>query len=504
MSAKLLPTLACLILGSMLSVACGDNATLDNPTTLPDLLEPRGESSLAFSHPDDCAACHPQHVQEWEMTPHAYALKDPVFTAMVRMGQAQTQGKLGQFCVQCHTPTGLATEQTGVFFDEDTQVFAQNLEVDAIAQSGVTCTACHSMTNVVEPVNARVVYTPTGVMQGPIADPIDNDFHASVYNELFDSETVGFGKMCGSCHNVENPKGAKVEQTFTEFEASGAKAAGKTCVSCHMPEYTGRAAEGPDAPAGVPERTLHRHTFVGVDVSLLPEGEFPGDAEMRGLVEQLLQDSTELAASFDHASRELRCGITNKAGHAIPSGATAERQMWLEVIVRDLEGEVVFESGTLDPDGDLRDGIGNHTTEAGSDPQLAYFGQVMIAIEGFADMTSGQKAQARAKIDADCLPLGQGGIRAQSAGHPVEMPWQADWQCDSLVAADSTAPHSYDLSDLPAGKYTASVRLLFRSFPPFFLRLLEAEAGLDPAVKERVPTVEMESRTVSFSLTDSP
>lgn len=469
------------------------------PSDRPDLLEPRNTEALAFQHPEDCRTCHPQHVQEWEMTPHAYALKDPVFRAMVEMGQAATEGKLGQFCVQCHTPTGLATEQTPVVYNEDTLLFEQSLETDAIGQTGVTCTACHSMTNVVEPLNARVVYTPNGVMQGPISDPVDNDFHASAYNELFDESVEGFGRMCGSCHNVVNPKGALVEQTFNEFEASSAAANGKNCVTCHMPAYTGKAAEGPDAPLGVPERTLHRHTFVGVDVSLLPEGEFPGDAEMRMLVTELLQESAELSTAFVTSDGELRCRIRNLAGHAIPSGATAERQMWLEVIVRDDAGQVVFESGTLDENGDLRDGISKHNSAAGTDPSLAYFGQVMIAIDGFATMTDEEKLEARQEIDADCLPFGRGAIVEGSIGHPVEMPWQADWQCDDLIAADSGAQRSYDLSELRPGAYTAEVRLLFRSFPPFFLRLLEDEAGLDPAVKERVPIVEMESRSISFS-----
>jgi hypothetical protein len=44
------------------------------------------------------------------------------------------------------------------------------------------------------------------------------------------------------------------------------------------------------------------------------------------------------------------------------------------------------------------------------------------------------------------------------------------------------------------------VRLLFRSFPPHMLRILEAEAGLDPEVLRRLPTVEMETATVEFEL----
>lgn len=42
-------------------------------------------------------------------------------------------------------------------------------------------------------------------------------------------------------------------------------------------------------------------------------------------------------------------------GHNVPTGFDAERLVWLEVIVRDQDGEVLFQSGDLDPNGDLRD-----------------------------------------------------------------------------------------------------------------------------------------------------
>ncbi|MGD8396267.1 MAG: multiheme c-type cytochrome, partial [Candidatus Eiseniibacteriota bacterium] len=42
-------------------------------------------------------------------------------------------------------------------------------------------------------------------------------------------------------------------------------------------------------------------------------------------------------------------------GHNVPTGFDAERMVWLEVTVRDADGNVVFESGDLDPNGDVRD-----------------------------------------------------------------------------------------------------------------------------------------------------
>lgn len=42
-------------------------------------------------------------------------------------------------------------------------------------------------------------------------------------------------------------------------------------------------------------------------------------------------------------------------GHSVPTGFDAERLVFLQVIVTDSDGKVVFQSGDLDPNGDVRD-----------------------------------------------------------------------------------------------------------------------------------------------------
>lgn len=471
---------------------CGENA---EP---PPLLEDRDDKPLAFANPDTCEECHEQHVAEWRISNHAYALKDPVFLAMVEVGQKQSEGKLGQFCIQCHSPVALATEQTPVFPDPETGIYRQPFDdVDAIGQQGVSCDVCHSITNVLEPFNARVVYTPDGVRRGTIRDPVTNKEHESAYSELHATADV-----CSPCHAVVNPKGALIEETFGEWEMSSAAAEGKTCQDCHMPEYTGRAA--PDAP----ERTLHRHTFVGVDVSLLPEDEFPGFQEMRDLTAEMLRSSVEFSAQANIADRDnprIELEIRNLAGHAVPSGATAERQMWVELMVRNADGDVVFETGTLDDNGDLRDGVADHSLDPGSDPQLVYYGQQLIAIPGFTDLPDdAAKDTARVAVDDACRPMSQGAIDPASNALPVSFPWQADWQCNFMIPPDAVDRPFYELGALPAGSYSATVKLQFRTFPPYFLRKLEELAGLDPAVKDRVPIVLMAQDELTFDLPAEP
>ena len=55
-------------------------------------------------NPETCQTCHPDHYTEWSGSMHAYASEDPIFLAIEARGQAETQGALGDFCVQCHAP----------------------------------------------------------------------------------------------------------------------------------------------------------------------------------------------------------------------------------------------------------------------------------------------------------------------------------------------------------------------------------------------------------------
>jgi len=59
-------------------------------------------------------------------------------------------------------------------------------------------------------------------------------------------------------------------------------------------------------------------------------------------------------------------------GHNVPTGFISERMVWMHTVVTDREGTVVFESGDLDPNGDVRDShsLYVHNGELPLDKQL--------------------------------------------------------------------------------------------------------------------------------------
>lgn len=384
---------------------------------------------------------------------------------MVQVGQRETLGELGDFCVKCHTPIGNLRGETKVEFDATNDVHVQRTRgLSEEAMDGVSCLVCHSTTKVNGPANANFELVLDGVRRAPIRDPDPTPAHESAFSSTHTSSSI-----CGTCHVVVNQKNVALEETFSEWVASTFNGA-KSCQDCHMRPYQAPAA------VGHRERTIHDHSFAGVDVSLLPPDSFPGYDDMRSKTERLLQESARFEAVAVPSERRIDVTIENLAGHALPSGATADREMWIELVVTSDDGTVALESGTLDERGDLRTSNANHTARPGTDVALVLYAQTMTFDPALADPASVEPPRT------------------------VEFLWEPNKATNHLIAVNATDHPSYDLAALPAGHYAAALRLLFRSLPPHLLRKLEEAGGLDGAVKERVPTVEMATFALDFTL----
>src|SRR5258705_1322543 len=71
--------------------------------------------------PQSCAGCHKDQFDDWAGSMHAYASNDPVFLAMNKRGQRETNGALGKFFVNCHAPMAVRDCATtdGLNSDQD-------------------------------------------------------------------------------------------------------------------------------------------------------------------------------------------------------------------------------------------------------------------------------------------------------------------------------------------------------------------------------------------------
>lgn len=130
----------------------------------------------------------------------------------------------------------------------------------------------------------------------------------------------------------------------------GIPATGKT----ERPDNPGRASD-----SGPEREHIWTHYFVGGNA--LVTKLLGGEVNAKLAVERL-QNAADLeiikAGSYrKKALSEIRVKVLNTgAGHYLPTGLTEVRQMWLDFKVRDSRNRVIFRSGDLDENGNIRSG----------------------------------------------------------------------------------------------------------------------------------------------------
>ena len=294
---------ACLLLviGSLTSVGCTHRkdgvVSIDAMKATPESGD-RAHAELFVSNhypsAKECAVCHPSHYEEWSASSHAYAQLSPIFNAMNGTLLQKTNGTLGDFCIRCHTPVGMALEEP---------LFVSNLERHPTSREGITCIVCHRVNQSFGKVSGRrslvlgnvhePVYGPTGgeEVRRVIADP-DIEVATSpeqdgrkVHRDAERFFSLVQPSFCGTCHDVNLPNGLRLEEAFSEFKDSAAAKDGVTCQDCHMGTEPGIPSPRPVGPAarvaGVDtrERKLSNHSFVGPDYSVIHPGIFPHSVE---------------------------------------------------------------------------------------------------------------------------------------------------------------------------------------------------------------------------------
>lgn len=419
---------------------------LVDPLSMP--YEPTLEMD-AFRGAQECALCHPIHVDQWRRSSHAYAMKDPVFRALVALRQDAFDGQQDRFCLQCHTAIGTRGGDIQPGFDFEA--------LAAVSLEGVTCEACHKVSGLERPFNSGHTLDPDGPMRGPIDDPMDNAFHASERSPLHEDPS-----FCGGCHDVLEVSGLNLERPYAEFLESPGPAAGTSCQGCHMPTYRGPAA------VDGPERDVHEHHFVGAGVPLDPS--FLTTEERRARHEQvraLLTGAATLSLSAPQAAAPgdvvnvLVSVKNNIVGHNFPTGSTFNRQVWVQLEAFDADGRTLYRTGDLDSNGDLRDYF------SASDP----YG------------------------DTDLISFSSRLV--DNRGNPTILPWVAAEHFSSSIPPLYTRTHTLFVptATTTRGPVSIAARVQFREYGPHLLRAL----GLHELI-DGLETYTVDTATLSVSL----
>ena len=314
-----------------------------------------------FASSESCISCHPDQYEQWKGSKHFTTRHDPKYYYDWSLEQSKRPHTGTQFCAQCHNPIAYVTGYD-ISGYENPESFLMDEGVPSVLKEGINCTFCHSMVqsspSVVStdqpngfPASAEYYLNPDSLTQyGSIENPVGNSYHSSSFNSIYSK-----AESCLPCHN-HFIREMQIETTFAEWNDNSfvAMTGALPCQDCHMKPYTGRAA------VGGPERTVHSHNFVGVNIDLTE----PLDQTQLQYqdIESLLTASVDLyfgdesqGLYIDNDTLYIPLTIDNLTAHNIPSGNAFVRDVWIELLVLDSNDQVIFSSGSIDSNSDELD-----------------------------------------------------------------------------------------------------------------------------------------------------
>lgn len=457
-----------------------------------------------FQPASECKDCHAQIYEQWSHSVHARALKTPTMIIQTNEDDKTTLAGVPSpdpklFCVTCHAPAGAGLTQSPTlpFPGESTN-------------DGITCVDCHQHEGDIEPGSGGFQSKYLAQMgtsrtyYGPFTDPVGNAFHKSAPSAIMTKEPE---KTCSACHTVEFDKNNDgqiqkgidlvLQTTFDEYKDYAGKGGSGTCISCHMPVVPGatRAADNAlllfEQDYTAPPREVHDHGFIGIDSPLEVDAAHDPQKKQR---DALLRTSARIeldgAPVVEADKILLKVKMINTSGHNLPTGFAFARQPWLEVIAKDEAGNVFFQSGHVAKSTD--DLCDASTFGEASNP-------LRSQIQGCTAVDD-QLVNIQAKlVDKIAIAADAQGVLKKNAegefvviqakdGHETYLQFLTGGPTVRVRPAtpnESVAPlkvneerrFSYTIPNVKrAGKGTISVRMLFRSLPPYFLRAMAAGA----------------------------
>ncbi len=482
---------------------------------LPPTCEPRPLMEIDFPSAKECKACHPRQYAEWSVSMHAYAQHSPIFERFNLALVAVTEGTIGTFCSRCHTPVGTA-------LGENESV--RNVNRSRISMEGITCVVCHRRKDARYKSNGRISLTPGGVMEGCVYGPFGSQGAASMGAHPSPRlDYIKSSQFCGECHDVTSPTGLRLEEAFSEWHNSPAAKAGITCQACHMGPVQGKPFADWQRPLGrsaeIPEvdeqrfplRRITSHIFAGPDHSMLPDTEFPEKLDwmyetdyrqpelltphqqrtlqqLRIHNRKMLSMATEKRLEVLYNSIRLKVQhpatiapggklkldvelISLTSGHSVPTGFTAERQMWISIDVIDPNGHVVFRTGDFDSNQDLRDDH-SHAVLLGK----AHYDPFLLNLQNKFVVVANKGTERSFVLPANRY------VRPITFLRPGTRPSISFGRPDDVrIAKGSLAPLRTKRKTFPiklpalCGNYQLTVRLNFRNMPPALLDAIGAK-----------------------------
>jgi len=331
-----------------------------------------------------CKSCHSEIFEQWSNSNHKHiAGSNPYYVVMETLaGEAEGQ-EFRKWCMGCHNPSAVATglgktthAMAGNFlsnemFEKNAKTLSNDFKAHGNfrVEEGVSCITCHQITKadskgnasfVIELDRKKYAFEDSTSKVGQWFNQRLINSNPTVHKESYSKPLYKESRYCASCHDEFHPQnGIKIVSTFQEWEKSpfnnpNDKSKHKSCIDCHMTNLKDdkfSPLKGTSTDGGVVKDDVKVHYFAGSNHFLA--GLKSKEHEEQTL--QLLRTSAKLDVAVK--DNKLLVGVTNiGAGHHLPTGAADFRELWLEVSVKDKNGNVIYSSGKLKDDGNVEEG----------------------------------------------------------------------------------------------------------------------------------------------------
>jgi len=338
--------------------------------------------TLAGSESCGTSGCHEEITAEWRVSAHRWAAMDAGFQRIQEEMAKQNGAESTRYCGGCHDPISLFSGTKNIFTEKLTRLAGYN--------EGVSCLACHSVRKTDLEGNANyVVGRPRRYLfemrDGRAARRV-RDFLIRAYprQHVADLSKRVFKtpEYCAACHKqfidqeVNNVGWVQLQNQYDNWRKSRWNHPGDPrrtieCRECHMPLVVSTDPASGDAfdYNRSPGDGRHRsHRFIGANQVMPAMLKLPGYETQVELTGKWLRGEIDIPEIADKWARgpavalqiiapgqvapggdiALKAVVTsNKVGHDFPTGPLDIIQSWVEIVVTDANGAVVYESGTV-------------------------------------------------------------------------------------------------------------------------------------------------------------
>ena len=353
-----------------------------------------------------CLECHPDTHRAWSHSVHKFSsFNNPAYLVSVQNTRKAMKARHGditgsRWCAGCHDPVPFFS---GRFDDEKFADADYDLKNDSQANAGITCTVCHSITNV-NSTRGNAAYTieeaqhyPFAFSENPVLKWINKQMILSkpaFHKKTFLKPLHKTAEFCSTCHKVHLPpelndyKWLRGQNHYDPFFLSGPGGNGVTsfyyppkaepnCNSCHMPMKDSHLPAGGAGDfgakdfAGVGTLQVHDHMFPTANTAIpfltgMPAWVNEAHAKFQEGVLRVDLFGVREGGTIDGAlTAPLRPQVpalqpgkrylletvirTVKMGHVFTQGTADSNEVWLDVTVRNGD-RVIGRSGGMKPD----------------------------------------------------------------------------------------------------------------------------------------------------------